>query len=117
MTTFKWITGSLIALAIIATAYFAVQSYRGMAKENTTLKEQVTQLEADKKALEDAQERISLAVTKNQQTTTRIIERTRETEEQINASPTTTQCVDSPAIRITLDRLRDNTTKGDDPLP
>lgn len=109
----KLIVSGVIGLLVIAAAYFAVASYTEMAAKNTKLEGQVTQLTADKKAVEDAADRIAKGLTANQETTTRVIERTREIERQINAQPTTTKCVDAPAIGIVLDSLRDKQSSSD----
>lgn len=110
----KVIAAGIIGLLIIAAAYFAVTSYRDMAAENTKLKGQVTQLNADNKALENAADRIAKGLSANQESTTRVIERTREIERQINASPTTTKCLDAPAIGVVLGSLRDKQAGSDD---
>ena len=97
----------LIVVGLIAsTGYFAVQKFTETISENQELKVANATLEAEKKALADAQRAISEAVTVNDTNTRTIVERTHSIEEKIREVPVTTKCVEAPAIGVVLDDYR-----------
>ena len=107
----------LPVLAVIAATYFAITTYRDTAQENAKLVAEVTKLKDDMEAAAKAQKAIGSTIDKNETTTTRVIERTREIEGAIHALPTTTACLEQPAIRTLLDGLRDNERSATRDLP
>lgn len=104
MLPIKYIISGIALLGLIATAYFAVESYNSVIADNQKLKQQVTGLTAER----DTYKRISETVSENDQKTQTIIQNTRTLEREIQKIPVTTQCVDSPAISYVIDRLRDD---------
>lgn len=104
MLPIKYIISGIALLSLIATAYFAVQSYNSVIADNQKLKQQVTGLTAER----DTYKRISETVSENEQATQTIIQNTRTIEREIQKQPITTQCVDSPSIKYVIDRLRDD---------
>lgn len=104
MLPIKYIISGIALLGLIATAYFAVQSYNSVIADNQKLKQQVSGLTAER----DTYKRISETVSENEQATQTIIQNTRTIEREIQKMPVTTQCVDAPAIKYVIDRLRDD---------
>lgn len=113
----KTIASILAILGVIATAYFAVTSYREMAKQNADLQSEVTALKAEKAATEKAYKALTTTLDTNEATRTKIVEHTTEIERQINAQPKTTDCQSSPAVTLTIKRLRDDEQQSSDRLP
>jgi uncharacterized protein YlxW (UPF0749 family) len=115
--TWKFWAILIVAGVIASTGYFAVKTYSKALKENTQLREDVRVAQAEKKALDDALRGINRAVDTNDTNTRTIVQRTQTIEREIHAAPVTTQCVDSPAISITLRRLREqNDRANQDPV-
>lgn len=113
----RFIGIAMTVLAVIAAAYFAVTSYREMAKQNANLQSEVTALKADKEATEKAYKAMTTTLDTNETTRTKIVEHTTEIERQINAQPETTDCQSSPAVALTIKRLRDDEQQSSDRLP
>lgn len=103
-------------LAILAAAYFAVAHYNSVIKHNVELTNQVATLTTER----DTYKNITETMGKNEATTQTIIQNTRTKEIEIREQPTTTNCVNSPAIRTALDGVPDTTpasTKDHLPTP
>ena len=109
-TIIKLLVGSAVALAIVAGAYFAIQSYRATVADNVKLRSAVAAQAATITQMEKDQLRINNAVDTNAKETTRIVERNNTIKEAVNAQPTTTSCSSSPAISVALRGLREDAT-------
>lgn len=100
--------GIFLALAgVVATGYFAVQHYNSVVAENVKLASDLKSEKAKSEQLQKNYEAIVDTVNKNDNSTQTIIERTNTIEKQIRAAPVTTNCVQSPAIQIAIDKLKE----------
>lgn len=109
---YKWIGLGLIALAIIATAYFGIQSWRDAVADAEALQTQLDDKFAELTSLQETYDAVMQAVDANAQTTTTIIERTRTIKERIDALPQTNACLDSPAVSYVIGELSNDQQQG-----
>jgi len=98
----------IVVGSVLATGYFAVQSYQRTVKQNVELKGALKASQASVKALEEASKKTNDAIDRNDTTTRTIVEKTTKLEREIHEVPITTKCTDSPAISVALRGLRAN---------
>lgn len=102
----KYIFLIIAALSIVSAAYFGVEHYNKMTAENAELKIEIETVKNEKAELERQHGNIVDAVDANDVRTTQIIERTKILEREINDAPITKDCLNTPAIRLVVERLR-----------
>lgn len=102
----KYIISGLVLIGLIAGIYFAVQSYNSTMKENEQLKIENKSVKDERDQIKNDYENIVTLVDKNATMEKQVVKQSETIIKEIHSAPVTTQCVESPAISIAIEKLK-----------
>lgn len=104
----KYILLILALVGVVTGSYFAVKHYNDVTAENAKLKIENASVKAERDQIQKDYTNIVTTVDQNAKVEREVTNHTETVIKEIHSAPVTTQCVESPAIGIALDRMKSN---------